>query len=213
MPLQHGYAVLIGSLVEHHRDRPDDQGRWYHVNLTIDVDGSTYRAAVDVDSKKSAVGVRWKLVQATADEIGPLPFRRPGEHLLASIRGSGALDHIRHPMAAWLRIRWRRWWWIRLPLPVLQPWHTGSNLEASSALESILTVGETVMVWGEPFTVGRGIHNVHQNQGDPPDSQWWEENGIWQDGGVASVGPNGEYQLFMPKFSTQADRTDDHGHP
>jgi hypothetical protein len=213
VPLEHGYAVLIGTLVEHHRDRPDDQGRWYHVNLTVDVDGSIYRAAVDVDSKQSDTGVRWKLVQATADEIGPVPVGESGQHPLASAPSCGALDHIRHRVAAWLRIRWRRWGWFRLPLPVLQPWRTGSNLDASSMLESILAVGRTVMVWGEPFSVGRGIHNVHQNQGDPPGSQWWAENGIWQDGGVASLGSNGKYQLFLSKFSSQADQTNDRGHP
>jgi uncharacterized protein YukJ len=25
------------------------------------------------------------------------------------------------------------------------------------------------------------MHNVHQNQGDPAGSQWWPENGTWQD--------------------------------
>jgi uncharacterized protein YukJ len=28
-----------------------------------------------------------------------------------------------------------------------------------------------------------GMHNIHQNQGDPAGSQWWNDNGIWQDGG------------------------------
>ena len=85
------------------------------------------------------------------------------------------------------------------------------HLEASTALKSILTVGERVR--GEPFTVGSGIHNVHQNQVDPPTRNGGDENGIWQDGGVASLGSDSEYQIFLPKFSTQADRTDDHGHP
>jgi hypothetical protein len=96
--------------------------------------------------------------------------------------------------------------------PTVQPWHTGSNFDASTALEGILTLGGPVVVWGEPFPVGAGVHNVHQNQGDPID-QWSAENGIWQDGGVATPGPNGDYQLFLPKFSSQADSTDDLGRP
>ena len=48
------------ALVAHERDRPDNQGRWYHVMLTIDVAGARYRAAVDVDSHQSATGVQWK---------------------------------------------------------------------------------------------------------------------------------------------------------
>ena len=76
MPLDDGYGVLVGTLVAHERDRPDNQGRWYHVMLTIDVAGARYKAAVDVDSHQSATGVQWKVVPATAsgrlfrDEMG-----------------------------------------------------------------------------------------------------------------------------------------------
>ena len=37
MPLECGHAALIATLVEHHRDDFNDQGQWYHVNLTISV--------------------------------------------------------------------------------------------------------------------------------------------------------------------------------
>jgi uncharacterized protein YukJ len=210
MPLDHGYAVLVGTLVEHHRDRPDDQGRWYHVNLTVTAAGTTYRVAVDVDSKRSATGVQWKTVSATPAELGRVPFGTPGLHPLAAARGSGALDHVRHPVAALFRLRRGPW---GLPVPVIRPWHTGSQLDASIALEDILVLGAPVVVWGEPFAVGSGVHNVHQNQGDPVGSPWWAENGIWQDGGVATPDAAGGLRLFLPKFSTQAARTDDQGHP
>ena len=35
MPLDR-YGVLAGVLRNHFRDRPDTQGRWYHVNLEVD---------------------------------------------------------------------------------------------------------------------------------------------------------------------------------
>ena len=56
-------------------------------------------------------------------------------------------------------------------------------------------------------------NNVHQNQGDPAGSQWWNQNGNWQDGGVAVCGPNGELKLFVSKFTSQASKTDNSGHP
>lgn len=34
MPLDN-YGVLVGTLIDHHRDTPDDQGRWFHVNLEV----------------------------------------------------------------------------------------------------------------------------------------------------------------------------------
>ena len=222
MPLDHGYGVLVGALAGHHRDQPDDQGRWYHVHLTIQAGGAAYEAAIDVDSKQSATGVQWKVVRATTSDLGPAAALADGFHLLASTNGSGALDHIRHPIAALLRWRWtspgccRRFppWLQRFPLLVYQPWKSGNHLDATIALEGILAAGATVLVWGEPFTPpDKGVHNVHQNQGDPAGSQWWAENGIWQDGAVGVQAADGSYRVFLSKFSSQASKTDASGHP
>lgn len=57
------------------------------------------------------------------------------------------------------------------------------------------------------------MHNIHQNQGDPSGSQWWEENGIWQDGATLLERPDGRYDVFLNKFSSQAGRTNSAGHP
>lgn len=222
MPLDDGYGVLVGTLVAHERDRPDNQGRWYHVMLSIDVDGAQYRAAVDVDSHQSATGVQWKVVPASATDLGPPATLPIGWHPLSSTAASGALDHIRHPIArTWRFIRpafaqrrilgWTPWWrWISV---IYRPWRSGSNLEASEALEQILAIGSTVLIWGEPFNTGLGVHNVHQNQGDPVNSQWAASNGIWQDGAVAVRRPDGSFVAFLPKFSGQASSTDAQGHP
>lgn len=222
MPLEHGYGVLVGTLVAHERDRPDNQGRWYHVMLTIDVAGARYKAAVDVDSHQSATGVQWKVVPASAADLGAPATLPIGWLPLASTGTSGALDHIRHPIArTWRFIRpalanrrllgwtpWRRWLSV-----IYRPWRTGSNLEASEALEQILTIGGPVLVWGEPFDTGLGVHNVHQNQGDPIGSQWASSNGIWQDGAVAVPHAGDGFVAFLPRFSSQATATDDQGHP
>lgn len=133
--------------------------------------------------------------------------------------GSGALDYVRHPAltdnAGCLFVRQPPAWLQRL-LALLLPhrqWVSGSNLDASVALESILRPGGRILVFGEPFTAGLGMHNVHQNQGDPAGSQWWADNGPWQDGGTMVERPDGAYDVFISRFSTQADRTDDTGHP
>jgi Uncharacterized conserved protein (DUF2278) len=210
MALEHGYGVLRGTLSGHFRDPPDNFGRWYHVHLNVDVSGSKYEVAVDVDSKQSSVGVQWKVVHCRQNDLGPAATTGAGYHPLTPLSTSGALDHIRHPVTKFLRWRRNGCW---LPWLVLQPWRSGTYLDASLALESILVGGRTVLVWGEPFTTGSGMHNVHQNQGDPAGSQWWDQNGIWQDGGVAVLGGNGELKLFVSKFTSQASKTDNGGHP
>jgi hypothetical protein len=130
-------------------------------------------------------------------------------HDLARGPDSGALDYQRHPALA--------------PRPGCLPWFTpaspstgwtsGSQVEAASALEAILAPGRRMLVFGEPFTTGLGMHNVHQNQGDPLGSQWAGDNAIWQDGATLSERPEGGFDAFLSKFSSQAFSTDDDGHP
>ena len=96
----------------------------------------------------------------------------------------------------------------RAPLPSHVP-----SPAAATALESVLQVGSRTLVFGEPFTSGLGVHNIHQNQGDPAGSQWWDENGTWQDGATLVLRPDGGYAVFVSKFTSQASTTDDDGHP
>jgi hypothetical protein len=217
MPLDR-YGVLVGLLHRSYRDRPDDQGRWFHVNLEVDAPAGRHRCAVDVDSKLSAVGVRWKVLTLAGAALGPVTGLGPGVHDLVPERGSGALDYQRHRALAprgWpfgLRPPRR----VRAVVDLLggdRGWTSGSYLEAAGALEPILVPGRRVLVFGEPFRTGLGMHNIHQNQGDPAGSQWWDQNGTWQDGATLTERPDGAFDVFLSKFSTQADRTDAAGHP
>ena len=52
-----------------------------------------------------------------------------------------------------------------------------------------------------------------QNQGDPAGSPWFASSGTWQDGEVAVRGVDGYWNVFLSKFSTQLDKTDEAGHP
>ncbi|WP_432158675.1 DUF2278 family protein [Streptomyces sp. bgisy153] len=221
MPFDH-YGVLSGTLHGHHRDQPDDQGRWFHVNMEVDAPDGRYHCAVDVDSHKSSVGVRWKTFTLDAAALEPAVTLPPGYHELDRRPESGALDYLRHPAlvdrsGVLFERRPPSWLQQLLDLFGSRPWHAGSNIEAATALEVILVPGQRVLVFGEPFDnrphADLGMHNVHQNQGDPADSQWWPENGIWQDGATIAHRPDGRYDVFLNKFSSQADRTDGAGHP
>jgi hypothetical protein len=217
MPLDN-YGVLIATLAGHHRDTPDDQGRWFHVNLDVTAPPGRYRCAVDVDSKNTTTGVQWRTSIVHPSRLPGLSGLAAGYRSLPMTEPGNAVDYLRHsafrPGVGCL--------FVTAPDPVLRwleeltrsrAWQTGSNLEAATALESVLVVGARIAVFGEPFTSGLGMHNVHQNQGDPPDSQWYAENGIWQDGVTMIQRPDGQYHVFQNKFTSQAFQTDDQGHP
>lgn len=219
MPLDR-YGVLSGVLASHVRDTPDSQGRWFHVNLTVTAANGQYRCAIDVDSHQSNTGVEWRVVPISAQHVASMLALPQGYHDLAHTSTSGAWDYVRSSL---FRMRLGCLfvmmpdgvvrWLMGLFEALLNMWQQGNNQQAATSLEAVLVPGRRVLVWGEPFTTGLGMHNVHQNQGDPAGSRWWKENGIWQDGGTLAEQADGTWVAFINKFTSQAYRTDDQGHP
>jgi Uncharacterized conserved protein (DUF2278) len=173
MPLDR-YGVLVGTLHGHHRDDPDEQGRWFNVNLSVDAPAGRHRCAVDVDSKQSDVGVLWKVLHVDHDVLGPVDDLGPGYHDIASTPTSGAIDLVRHPVlrvAPGCVLAREPAPWLRRIVEIVTGsarWQAGSNLDAAAALEPLLVDGRRILVFGEPFTQGLGMHNIHQNQATPP---------------------------------------------
>lgn len=95
----------------------------------------------------------------------------------------------------------------------VRPWTRSDGDNALRALEGELTGTRRVYIFGERFDTGQGVHDVHQNQGDPALSHWWDANGIWQDGAVAVVRDNGKLFFWQVRFNTQSSVTDANGHP
>lgn len=94
------------------------------------------------------------------------------------------------------------------------PWNAGSSDQALSDLEAVLAAPHRVMVFGEPFSDGnKGVHNIHQNQGDLVGGGHDAENAIWQDGVTVVFRQDGTAAAFMNKFDTQSDTTDNDGRP
>ncbi|WP_411102867.1 DUF2278 family protein [Streptomyces sp. cmx-4-9] len=218
MPLD-DYGVLSGTLHRRDRDQPDALGRWSRVRFEVDAPEGRHHCAVDVDSAEPSVGIRWKVFTLAASVLEPVPALPPGYHRLATSSGSGALDLLRHPALvdrpgrlfprrppAWLQH-------LRDRLSPPRPWVGGSPLDATGAVEAVLVPGRRILVFGRPYGQGPGMRDIHQNQGDPPGSPWWTQNGIWQDGAVLTRRPDGRYDVFVSAFSDQADQTDTNGHP
>ena len=93
------------------------------------------------------------------------------------------------------------------------PWKSGTGLQALTDLEAVIAQGVRFYIFGEPFHTGLGVHNIHQNQGDPVGGGFDAENAIWQDGGTVVETAQGDFLAFLNKFKTQAFKTDDAGRP
>ncbi len=226
MGLSNGYGVLVGTRERYYRDPVNDYGQYFHANLLVGTPSGSFHCAIDVDSHQVPNGVQWRVVSLCPSALKGVDALGEGWHLLASDPVSGALDVIRNRrLRLRLPARCARllpalpFPWPRLPLPprlpfLELPWKSGVSTDALADLEPLVARARKVLVFGEPFSDGGlGVHNIHQNQGDPLGSQFAAENGIWQDGATIIQLEDGCWRGFFNKFSTQADRTDGNGRP
>ena len=100
-------------------------------------------------------------------------------------------------------------------LPLSRP---GPSNDLNELFDKHLTRGARVYAFGEPwgpdrdrdpffeFPNGRGIHDVHQNQGNI--RRYQRDDGVWQDGGLL-VERDGAWTAILLRFQSQSWRTDD----
>lgn len=218
MGLRDGYGLVIGTKADYFRDDPDDFGRFYHGNLIVGTPQGTYRCAIDVDPKNMPDGIEWRVVKLRSSDMAPFRQRANGWHALASTDASGALDYIRsdvlHPPLGIVFVRYNSClaWFLNL-IRWNPPWKKGTGIAALTDLEAVLAPAARCYVFGEPFRTGLGVHNIHQNQGDPVGSPFAAENAIWQDGATIVEDGAGNFTAFLNKFKTQSYRTDAQGRP
>lgn len=218
MSLANGYGVVIGQKSAYFRDPPDNFGRYYHGNIVIHTPAGDYKCAIDVDPKSMPDGIQWRIVKLRSSDFANVQQLADGWHSLVSAEATGALDYIRskvlHPPILFWNVRYDSW--LSRFLEILRwnpPWKSGTGIQALTDLESIITQGVRFYIFGEPFNTGLGVHNIHQNQGDPIAGGHDAENAIWQDGGTIVETSQGKFLAFLNKFKTQAFKTDAAGRP
>jgi hypothetical protein len=218
MGLSNGYGVVIGQKTSYYRDPPDNYGRYYHGNITISTPAGLYQCAIDVDPKAMPDGIQWRVVRIRKADFAAIKALADGWHGLPATGSSGALDYIRAMVLHPPFLFWNVWYssWLSKILNFLRwnpPWNSGTGIQALTELEQVIGQGVRFYIFGEPFSSGLGVHNIHQNQGDPVGSGHDLENAIWQDGATIVETSQGEYLGFLNKFKTQAFATDQLGHP
>jgi hypothetical protein len=217
MGLTHGYGLVIGLKANYYRDPPDNFGRYYHGNINLSTPTGLYHCAIDVDPKQMKDGVQWRVVKIRPRDFSKFKALPDGWHALQSNSSSGALDYIRSPaLHPSLSGPFAYQGLLHKTLDLLRwnpAWMEGTGIQALTELESIIEKGVRFYIFGEPFNVGLGVHNIHQNQGDPLGSAFSADNAIWQDGGTIVETGDGMFFGFLNKFKTQSVKTDTHGHP
>ena len=101
------------------------------------------------------------------------------------------------------------------PLPLSRP---GADNDLNELFDRHLTRNARVYAFGEPwgpdkakdpyfgFMPGRGLHDVHANQGNL--RQFRRDDGVWQDGGLIVEAAGGHTAILL-RFQSQSWTTDD----
>lgn len=210
MPLKQ-YGVLKGHAID--RRLGTTANAHYQVHVVDDT--HDYRIAINVQSKLAPSELEYLIVERfqhpILDLLDDLPL---GFSELPRKPGGAALDYIRANLFDRAQM---------IPLPFSVP---GPNNDLNEKLDAIITAAlgdETALVFafGEPwgpeeqrkdkifgFLPGRGIHDIHMNQGNHPSFQ--SDDGVWQDGGLLVHFPRQErwVGIFL-KFQSQTWHTDD----
>ena len=187
-----------------------------HYQILMSANGSLYRIAVNVlsaDGSNVEFLVRSDFRHPLTEAWKALPEGLTA--LAPHVQGSAAVDFIRGNIA-------HPWEFVALPISADGPDNDlNDKIDAyvqramSDETATIYAFGAT---WGpEPevadkyfgFLPGRGIHDIHMNQGNPPGS-FAADNGVWQDGALAFHFTNPEIwvAVFM-KFQSQSWHSDD----
>jgi uncharacterized protein YukJ len=215
MPLP-DYGVLVGTLNRFTRDDPNEFGSWYHGKMYLRAPLGEYECVVDV-STPSGIPVQYRELRRLDPTLFRLAHLNSGWHRLERTPGSGALDYVRSPLLRDARAG------VKVVSPFLgllntlirSPrlgWIESTADNALNLLERRLTGSKRVFAFGAPYTAGRGVHDIHMNQGDPP-GRFQPLDGIWQDGGTIIESSTGVFSAFLTKFKTQTLDTGDDGLP
>ena len=196
MPLQTPYGVVSG-VVDHADLLNPSGGQWPHYHVWINTPHGQYDSAINLKSL-TEVKIEYRARDIDAYAVANILALPDGWTPLAQTSTSGAIDYVRHA-----ELTGSSGW-------ILQ---TGDNL--INMLNYLLTGVQRIHVFGAAYSTGLGVHDVHMNQGDPPDSSFAALDAIWQDGCILFEygAPQPRITALQIKFETQSLYTDDQGRP
>lgn len=206
-----GYSILRGQVA----DVLAGSGRQPHYQILVIDDLQKYRIAVNVQSQDGSEVYYAARSNFTHPITSALLSKPKGLSPVVSSPGDVALDYIRGNLLQPDEM-------IQLPISANGPDNDLNEKLGQFAQRALADEHSEVFAlgqaWGpEPskqdryfhFLPGRGIHDIHMNQGNPP-GRYEADNGVWQDGGLFFHFPDqDQWVAVFLKFRSQAWHTDD----
>ena len=184
------YGVLKASVIGARREDSQDTPHYQIHALAAGEQGQEhFRVAVNVESQQSPSDLLF-LVREPFESplLTRLDGLAPGFHPLERAPGGLALDFVRADLLS------------RTDMTALPPSQPGPDNDLADRIEALVSraqreAGATLYAFGSAwgpergqpdkifgFEPGRGVHNVHMNQGNS--GRFQRDDGVWQDGAL-----------------------------
>lgn len=189
-------------------------GKSKHYQITVVAKGATFTAAVNIESVDGSE-VLYAIEQGfTPPDASGLAGLSEGITALQSAPGGLALDFVREQIGGKPMIT--RAQMTLLPKEIVDRVraHALENAVVALLNSAVADGSATVYAFGSAFSdrgVVDGIHNIHMNQGNPPNNHG-RDNGIWQDGALF-LQMSGSWTAVFLAFQTESWTTDAAGNP
>jgi len=189
-------------------------GRSKHYQFTVLDSGATFTVAVNIESVDGSE-VLYVMDQGfTPPDANGLAGLKGGITSLQSAPGGLALDFVREQIGGKPMIM--RAQMTLLPKEIVNTVQAHALENAVVALLNAAVarwIRHGICVWERVFRQGRGggDHNIHMNQGNPPNNHGGD-NGIWQDGALF-LQMGGSWTAVFLAFQTESWMTDGAGNP
>lgn len=215
MPLNQGYGVLKGRAVERRLEGQGDNTPHYQVH--IQANQQNYRIAINVKSMQQPFDLLYfvddNFQHPLTQQLLELDFGLNAVRQLDRKPGGITLDYIRGNFFDVTQMK-------ALPFNTPGPDNDLNDLIDLYIQRALNSNDVVIYAFGEPwgpenqpdkifgFSPGRGIHNIHMNQGNS--GRFAEENGVWQDGGLIIHYPQrSQWVGAFFAFQSQSFHTDD----
>ncbi|HDR7694758.1 YukJ family protein [Bacillus sp. CH_48] len=208
------YGVLKGKVFD---VRPVNlKDRTPHYEVHIKAAGNDYRIAINVASQDSPSEVLYYVSEDfNSEQITIIPTLEEGFTQVTNDNQDIALDYVRGNLFDPPKM---------IPLPATENGPDNDlNEKVNRYINEAKEKNATVYAYGEKFkneknkdkyfgfSPGRGIHDIHMNQGNS--SNWKGDDGIWQDGGILIQFEEEKRWVGMfLAFQSQSWCTDKQGH-
>ena len=188
------YGVLIGTPsswgLEDWSEDLGIGGSWPHYLVELSTASGTLQAAIDLSTTGESNQVRWReldLEESDFPEITSLGdgWQELPSHTDSGASTGGALDYLRHPTLL-ARLNHQPWRNADDTEPLVEETNPTSSTHRYDVprWDALFAAGvRKAYILGEAYSGLNGVHNVHQNQGDP-EGEHSDSNGIWQDGAM-----------------------------